>query len=102
LVCCGRTGPRRAAIFIRIVLAGALVLAAMVAIKDGRILRTAGLTASCSVVQRTAEGVELDACRPGKLEGRPDLSRRGCTNAGLSGTYEYWRCPAPTASAPLP
>jgi len=74
----------------------------MVAIKDGRILRTTGLTASCSVVQRAADGVELDACRPGKLEGRPDLSRRGCTDAGVSGRYEYWSCPSATASAPLP
>lgn len=74
----------------------------MLAVKDGRILRTAGLTASCAVVQRAPDGAELDACRPGKLEGRPDLSRRGCTSAGLSGQSEYWRCPAPTASAPLP
>ena len=79
-----------------------LVFAAMVAIKDGRILRTTGLTASCRVVQRAADGAELDICRPGKLEGRPDLSRRGCTDAGVYGTIEYWHCPASTASAPLP
>jgi hypothetical protein len=79
-----------------------LVFAAMVAIKDGRILRTTGLTASCTVVQRAADGAELDICRPGKLEGRPDLSRRGCTDAGVYGTVEYWHCPASTASAPLP
>jgi hypothetical protein len=86
----------------RIVLVGVLVFAAMVAIKDGRILRTTGLTGSCSVVQRVADGGEVDACRPGKLEGRPDLSKRGCTAAGATGTLEYWRCPASIASAPLP
>ena len=86
----------------RIVLVGCLILAAMVAVKDGRILRTTGLTATCALVQRAPDGVELDACRPGKLEGRPDLSRRGCTDAGTNGTYQYWRCPASTASAPLP
>lgn len=79
-----------------------LILAVMVAVKDGRLLRTTGLTATCSVVQRAPDGGEVAACRPGKLEGRPDLSRRGCTDAGRSGSLEYWRCPAATASAPLP
>ena len=83
----------------RIVVAGCCILALMVAIKDGRLLRKSGLTAACAVVQRTADGGELDACRPGKLEGRPDLTRRGCTNAGVNGTYQYWRCPAPVETS---
>jgi hypothetical protein len=72
----------------------ALILILMVAIKDGRILRTSGLTGSCSVVQTDADGTQLESCRPGKLEGRPDLTRRGCTDTGRSGNNEYWRCPA--------
>jgi hypothetical protein len=72
----------------------ALILVLMVAIKDGRILRTSGLTGSCSVVQTAADGTQVEACRPGKLEGRPDLTRRGCTDAGSVGKSEYWRCPA--------
>jgi hypothetical protein len=72
----------------------ALILVLMVAIKDGRILRTSGLTGSCSVVQTAADGAQVEACRPGKLEGRPDLTRRGCTDTGKVGKSEYWRCPA--------
>ena len=82
----------------RIVIAGVLVLALMIALKDGRILRHAGLTGECSVAQTLADGTMLEACRSGKLAGRPDLSRQGCRVAGLSGTYQYWRCPAPIAS----
>jgi hypothetical protein len=66
----------------------------MVVIKDGRVLRTAGLTGSCSVVQIFSNSSELTACRAGKLEGRPDLSHRGCRSVGVNATYEYWGCPA--------
>jgi hypothetical protein len=78
----------------RIVLTATLVLALMVAIKDGRILSKTGLTGSCAVVQTDADGSQLEACQAGKLEGLPDLKRQGCKDAGVSGTYAYWRCPA--------
>jgi hypothetical protein len=84
----------------QIVAVGVCIFALMVVIKDGRVLRTAGLTGSCSVVQTFTDSSELAACRPGKLEGRPDLSHRGCLSVGVSATvggnmtYGYWRCPA--------
>jgi len=83
-----------------IIVTGAVIAALMAGIKDGRMLRVAGLTASCTVAQRYADGSELDACKPGKLEGRPDLARRGCTDAGIVGPDEYWRCPAPQQAGP--
>ena len=79
---------------LRIVAVTAVILGVMIAIKDGRVLRDTGLTGSCVVVQTAADGTQLVSCRPGKLEGRPDLSRDGCKDAGISGVYEYWRCPA--------
>ena len=78
----------------RVVAVAVCILAVMIAIKDGRVLRSAGLTGSCSVVRAEPDGTELEACRPGKLEGRPDLTRHGCTSLGVTGIYEYWRCPA--------
>ncbi|HEX5246933.1 MAG TPA: hypothetical protein VFW41_07355 [Gaiellaceae bacterium] len=84
----------------RIVLIGALVAAGMVAIKDGRVLRDAGLTGSCTVAQTLANGEQIEACSSGKLEGAPDLTRNGCTDAGLYTGLVYWRCPAPVVSAP--
>lgn len=78
----------------------ACCLAFMVVIKDGRVLRATGLTGVCTIAQQAADGSELEACRPGKLEGRPDLSRRGCKVAGTAGTYEYWKCPGLQTTAP--
>ena len=68
----------------RVVAVGICILAVMIAIKDGRVLRSSGLTGSCTAVQTRADGSELEACRGGKLEGRPDLSHRGCISFGLS------------------
>jgi hypothetical protein len=82
----------------RVVIAGLLVLAVMIAVKDGRITRATGLAGACSVAQTLVDGTQVEACRPGKLAGRPDLTRQGCTDAGLSGTTEYWRCPSSIVS----
>ena len=82
----------------RVVAVAVLILAAMVVLKDGRILRTSGLTGSCSVVKTTAASGpglnELVACKAGKLEGRSDLSHRGCKHVGVAPPLEYWNCPA--------
>ena len=76
-----------------IALVAAVIVGLMVAVKDGRLLRTAGLTGSCAVVQTYQDTSELTACKPGKLEGRPDLSHRGCRSLQLTKGVEYWRCP---------
>jgi hypothetical protein len=85
-----------------IIVTALLILAVMIAAKDGRLPRRAGLTASCLVASRAADGSEVVACRSGVLEGRPDLTKRSCTATGTTGTYEYWRCPAAQQAAPAP
>ena len=85
-----------------IVVTAVCILAAMIAAKDGRLPRAAGLTGTCLVARQTADGGQLVACRSGALEGRPDLTRRSCTIAGTEGTYQYWRCPAPQLAATGP
>ena len=82
----------------RIVAVAALIVAVMAAAKDHRLMRQTGLTAACSVVQTQSDGTMLAACHPGRLEGRPDLSGRGCIDAGIAGTVEYWHCPAASAA----
>jgi hypothetical protein len=82
----------------RIVAVATVVLAVMIGIKDGRVLKKSGLTGSCSVVQVGADGSQVEACRAGKLEGMPDLRRQGCKDAGESGPYDYWRCPSSVAA----
>jgi hypothetical protein len=78
-----------------------LILATMAAIKDGRALRETGVIASCSTVAPPAgESGYWEACRPGKLEGRPDLKRQSCQSIGVLANVEYWRCPSPVESGP--
>ncbi len=84
----------------RIVAAGIVVLALMIAVKDGRVLRDAGLTGVCSLALTLNDGTHVEACHSGRLAGRPDLSRDGCSTAGLRGAVEYWRCPAGVAAGP--
>jgi hypothetical protein len=83
--------------FTRMFAVGICILVLMVAIKDGRVLRVAGLTGSCSVMQTFTDGSELAQCHAGKLEGMPDLSHRGCQAVAQNAQHEYWRCPAALA-----
>lgn len=95
-----RLDRKERALLRSIVTVAACFLLVMILIKDGRVPRAAGLTGSCTVVRYAADGSEVAACRPGKLEGRPNLSGRGCKSAGIVGTYQYWECPAALASGP--
>jgi hypothetical protein len=86
---------------LRVAVVAVCIVVAMVAVKHGRVLHSHGLTGSCSLVSTNPDGSELDACRAGKLEGRPDLTKRGCTGAGISGKLQYWRCPTGTQPSDL-
>jgi hypothetical protein len=84
----------------RIFVAAALAAALMVGAKDGRLLDRAGLTGSCtSVAGPRGDPMAWEACRPGKLEGYPDLTRRSCTPERRVARLQYWRCPAKVAGA---
>jgi hypothetical protein len=84
-----------------VIVAAAMIVALMVMVKDGRALRKIGLTGSCTaVVAPAGESGDWERCVKGKLEGAPDLSRHGCTSAGMLDGAEYWRCPAQIGSAP--
>jgi hypothetical protein len=84
----------------RILIAAMVAVAVMVAVKDGRLLRDAGLTGSCtSVAPPAGQTGYWKLCTRGKLDGRPDLTRQGCKAGSLSGKTEWWRCPAAIGSA---
>jgi hypothetical protein len=85
----------------RMFVVAALVIAVMVAIKDGRVLREAGLTGSCTAVEAPpGQHGFWEACRAGKLDGSPDLTRNACTAQGVSAGIQYWRCPTRIEAAP--
>lgn len=75
--------------------AAILIFALMVAVKDGRLMRKAGLTGGCAVIVTESEETGTwQACTPGKLQGAPDLTRQSCSSMKKVGKTEYWHCPA--------
>jgi hypothetical protein len=89
--------------FIKILLAASLVLAGMLAVKDGRVFARVGLTASCSEIRaRGGHDNVVQACKRGRLEGYPDLSNRACVSIGTKKSFEYWRCPERVVSSQAP
>jgi hypothetical protein len=91
-------GNRRRSLqqMLRILLVAVVLAGAMFAVKEGRVLARTGLVGSCSAVAAPAgDTAEWRECRAGRLEGRPDLSRKSCTSEQVVGDVEYWRCAAP-------
>jgi hypothetical protein len=84
-----------------VLVCGLLIFALMAVIKDGRVLRKAGLTGGCTAVAAPAgQTGSWERCVPGKLEGAPDLSRQGCSLATTYRKSELWQCPAPIEAGP--
>jgi hypothetical protein len=81
----------------RIVAVAAVIVALMIAVKDGAMGRT-GLVGTCKVVQTAPDGTQWTACKSGRLQGRPSLASKSCTSWGLRGKLEYWHCPTPVES----
>ena len=81
---------------LRVVLAVGLAAFAVVAVRNGDVLERTHLVGGCSAIATpSGEAGVWQACRPGKLEGPPDLSRKSCNRRGLVAEVELWRCPAP-------
>jgi len=88
---------------LKIFLVGALLIGVMAAIKDGRVLKDAGLLSSCTAVATAgkAEPTEM-SCSKGRLDGWPDLTTQSCTLVSLGRHREVWRCAAPVVSSHTP
>ena len=88
---------------LKILIVGALAIGLMAAIRDGRILRDAGLLSHCDAVSASgrSEPTELQ-CSKGRLDGFPDMTNKSCTLIEVHPKQEYWRCPAPVVSSHSP
>ena len=85
----------------RVIAIVVLSIALLATMKDSRALRDTGLMASCTAITAPAgEAGSWEACRPGRLEGRPNLKRRSCESVARAEDVEDWRCPAQVESAP--
>jgi hypothetical protein len=88
---------------LKIIVVGALVIGVMAAVRDGRILRDAGLLSKCSPVVVTGQSDStLLSCTKGRLDGWPDETNNSCTLIAVHPTREYWRCVAPVVSSRTP
>jgi hypothetical protein len=86
---------------LRIWLIAMLAAAVLLTVKDQDVLHRAGLLGYCTTTTAPL-GVKGSwrACEKGKLDGRPDLSRQSCRRQGMSGTVEFWSCPAKIDAGP--
>jgi hypothetical protein len=88
---------------LKILVVGAVLIGAMAAIKDGRVLRDAGLLSSCSATAvHSRDGTTVMSCSKGRLDGFPDLTNKSCTLIAVRRQRELWRCDAPVVSSQSP
>jgi len=88
---------------LKILVVGALLVGAMAAIRDGRVLRDAGLLSTCTpvTVNGKADPTVL-SCSKGRLDGFPDMTPKSCNLIAVHPNREYWRCEAPVVSSQTP
>jgi hypothetical protein len=88
---------------LKILVVGALLVGVMAAVRDGRILKDAGLLSSCNpVVVNGRQDATLLSCSKGRLDGFPDMSTKSCNLVAVHPKSEYWRCEAPVVSSQTP
>jgi hypothetical protein len=88
---------------LKILIVGGLAIGLMAAIRDGRVLRDAGLLSSCSpVVVNGKQDGTLQSCSKGRLDGFPDLTNKSCVLVSARPQHQYWRCAAPIVSSQAP
>jgi hypothetical protein len=87
----------------RIVIVGVLAIGLMAAVRDGRVLREAGLLSRCSAVPVKGQpDPTLLSCSKGRLDGWPDMTNKSCNLIAVHPHSEYWRCEAPVVSSQTP
>jgi hypothetical protein len=88
---------------LKILIVGALVIGAMAAVKQGSVLRDAGLLSSCGTVfVNGKQDTTLQSCSKGRLDGYPDLTDHSCSYAYQRANRQYWECAAPVVSSQSP
>ena len=88
---------------LKIIVVGALLIGVMAAVKDGRVLRDAGLLSTCTAVTvNDKTDPTVLRCSSGRLDGYPDMTPKSCTLIGMHANRQYWRCQAPVVSSQTP
>jgi len=88
---------------LKILVVGALAIGLMAVIRDGRVLRDAGLLSRCNVATVNGQtDPTLLSCTKGRLDGWPDMTSQSCNLIAVHPRFEYWRCQAPVVSSRTP
>ncbi len=88
---------------LKILIVGALAIGLMAAIRDGRVLKDAGLLSTChAVVVNGTPDPTLMSCTKGRLDGFHDLTNKSCHLVAVKPKNEVWRCDAPIVSSQSP
>ena len=88
---------------LKILVVGALLVGLMAAIRDGRVLKDAGLLSSCNtVVVNGRQDSTVLSCSKGRLDGFPDMTDKSCNLIAVHPKHEFWRCEAPVVSSQSP
>ena len=88
---------------LKILIVGALAIGLMAVIRDGRVLRDAGLLSRCSPVTVNGQSdTNMLSCTKGRLDGWPDMTNQSCNLVAVHRRLEYWRCAAPVVSSQTP
>src|SRR5262245_47740425 len=99
----GQNEPGEKAMLLKILIVGAVAIGIMAAIKDGRVLKDAGLLSTCNPVATSSQSdPNLMKCTKGRLDGFPELTNKSCTLISVRKKHEYWRCVAPVVSSHTP
>jgi hypothetical protein len=88
---------------LKILVVGALLIGMMAVIRDGTVLRDAGLLHTCRAV--TVNGhydPTVISCSKGRLDGFPDMTSKSCQLVGVRQNRQIWRCDAPVVSSQTP
>jgi hypothetical protein len=88
---------------LKILVAGVLLIGVMAAVKDGRILRDAGLLSRCNAVMLNGQpDPTVLSCTKGRLDGWPDMTPKSCSLIAVHPDHEFWKCQAPVVSSQTP
>ena len=88
---------------LKILVIGAVAVGVMAAIRDGRILRDAGLLSHCDAVSVDGKpDPTVLRCSKGRLDGFPDMTNKSCNLIAVRAKHELWRCEAQVVSSQAP
>jgi hypothetical protein len=88
---------------IKIIIVGALLVGTMAVIRDGRVLKDAGLLSKCNTVTINGKSdPTVLSCSKGRLDGWPNMTAQSCNLIAVHPSREYWRCQAPVVSSQTP